>query len=1186
MTSRWGILSVAAIVAFGTVGLVPAGHPLAAPALPGVPGATAPAPSISAASVSPSGLAIPSDIGSLAAQHALSAARTAGVRSGVVFVPHASASPAQIARTVEGGTVTPLYPNSPAPMGLAYYGLRAGAGNTLSATILNTTSLMANVDANATGVRALDLVQSSPDSYGVQLNGVLTNVVLFGHGGYSFWTQNVVEFYPDAHLMVLVTNIWNFSGFPALVSGNAILYNGIGGNLSDGPNGTNSVGLLGFYYAEKFLPTPISYPFNLSLYLNSSVIDHRDAVSFGIHLTGPGEQFGYSAWDYAIFNSVGLGGNPVSRPANYTANGFAYNAIGLTNDFELDFGGPGGGSQATFFAADAALGLAYFTGTGYAAVPAAFTSGSETGETSTGAHLAWASGPGGPAGLSPYATMTTGPSFLAGLWNATAPQGSYPLHIAANPASAIAVVTPVATGSVFLRVQPTVAPGGFTSTFDLVPGNYSVLVELSGYVAQTFAVDLTGPTTLYANLTASPALGVYTPLWAFSNGEVASLAIAGSGTAADPYRMPTSEPTTIGPTFGLYNDFGFPVYPAVLFYGTSVPVEFLHPPTFATTTNTAQGAGAGLPATNDPPYWFWNVTNVSLVGAANISGWYAENVYFPLGSNTFNVIFYEGGHNLVANNTFDSMAEGLLLYSGGTFFGPASVGGGNTTVWGNTFREVKSPNSSLGLTTYPQGLGLEVAEPNDLVYNNWFGTPTTAWQLPLNLYTGNAETFPVSWNVTPQPASNVRYAAGFPSLPLTGSIVGTPEQGGNFWWDYGNALNPYNGANDAYGALPYAERATTPVLPLFGPTFYSASYLYPGGDYAPLTTTTLYAVTVQPLPLTADVSWGVFVRSTQQRFDNFLTSASHAVVYLPNGTYTYHGLSSPNFAYVGPSSLSLTVAGANLSVTLAFHVPRGYHVLVFPERGLPKGTSWTVTVNGTNASTDAFNATFTTNGSKMSFAVAPGNYTYVVTHLPGYTINLPSGALDAVGSNVHVHLKFTVAKLAVTFAETGLPNGTGWAITIGTKTHGSTHPTVVFDLPNGTYSYAIHPKAGWTTTYTGTFTVNGSSVNLSAVFVRYTYALTFTESGLANGTNWSVTLAGVTLTAAAPNAIVFEKPNGSYSFSVAAITGYAASPSSGTVKVAAGAAHVAVTFAPVVPVPAVPLASLLGSGPLAANRAS
>lgn len=73
------------------------------------------------------------------------------------------------------------------------------------------------------------------------------------------------------------------------------------------------------------------------------------------------------------------------------------------------------------------------------------------------------------------------------------------------------------------------------------------------------------------------------------------------------------------------------------------------------------------------------------------------------------------------------------------------------------------------------------------------------------------------------------------------------------------------------------------------------------------------------------------------------------------------------------------------------------------------------------------------------------------------------------------------------------------------------------------------------------------------------YALTFTESGLVAGTNWTVDLAG-TNESSTGTSIVFEEPNGDYSYAVAAPYGFEASPASGTAVVDSAPASVPVTL--------------------------
>lgn len=76
--------------------------------------------------------------------------------------------------------------------------------------------------------------------------------------------------------------------------------------------------------------------------------------------------------------------------------------------------------------------------------------------------------------------------------------------------------------------------------------------------------------------------------------------------------------------------------------------------------------------------------------------------------------------------------------------------------------------------------------------------------------------------------------------------------------------------------------------------------------------------------------------------------------------------------------------------------------------------------------------------------------------------------------------------------------------------------------------------------YLGTFAI--SNIHTT------TYLLTFSESGLPNGTSWYVTLNGSTHSSTTDN-ISFSLANGTYPFAVATVSGYTPSPSSGSLLV-------------------------------------
>jgi hypothetical protein len=1335
--------------------------------------------------------------------------------------------------------VQPLYQGSPAPTGLADYGLSVAPNGSLVASVLNTTSVLGVVDANATGIQPLDLYNTEPDAYGLQLNAVLTDTVLFGRPGYDFWTQNVFEYFPSLRTMFLITNIWNFSGNPYYL-GPAIYQHGL-------MNG----GVYGYVYESLVDFTNISYPFDLSLYLNSTLVGGRDAVDFAAVLAGPGESVNLQApYDYVVFNSTSPGGSPLSAPAEFSANGVAYNPEGLTSDFELDFGGPGSGSQADLVAADAELGLAYWDPAadggagGYVSVPSAFNYGGETGETSTGATVTWSNAPAGPGGLSPYGTMATGPSILAGLWNASGPEGSYPVTIHSSPANAFEVVTPAVTvpwtslteslasapsmrsqyqeayspalgetilfggyspatqtalndtwafssrgwtdvsargspparfygalvydaadgylvlfggkavangyttrasdflndtwiytatgwhelfpahapsprgwfamaydaadsevvlfgggiGSIrsqFVMYDDTwtfhagqwtnitstagtpppprvyagvaydaadgylllvggastgelagvacpfdlagqwrfsggrwsgfaptgavppagsgslwfdsttdityyyeglenltatggdcqsfvgdvwsyaagawqlLAPGGgsrgptpryfativddaaahvellfggqdgwegpfyddtwvfdpnasvpaavtlpvpapsvgptvTTDTFWLAPGNYTLETELSGYDPVLTDLNVTSnPLTVYENLVADPSIGIYTPLWAWSDAQVATLSTSGTGTPSDPYVLENDQPGPIGPVFGLFNDYSYPVYPGIFLLDTDVSIDVLHPPEF-----NADMIGAEMSSEfmNALPLWFWNVTGVALAGGAAIG--LGETDLSEL--SPFAVVFYDSQCNLLADNRFTAL-DGNVLMETGPSAGPFTGTGGNNTIWGNTFAS--------------GAMGLVEVESNDLIYNNNFSTERTACQpgnpsLPNYCWSAYSLT-PVSlsnrWNISVRPASAVIELADFPNFPLSGSILETTWQGGNYWRDYGTYPNEY-------GVLPYDENVSSPP-------YYELVYITPGGDYAPLVRGTLYNVTFAATGVPPGDSWGLSVRQApfyNTLYDWFTTTALQYSILLPNCTALLEYLPPPGRVAGGSSPTRVTVAGENLTVKVTFTFEAS---VWFLESGLPPGvlakSGWMVELNGIPTWTQA---------NVVTLEVAGGTYPLLITGPSGYTTT-ENGSLAVTTALAFVNVTFVPGPtLTLGFAAKGLPRGQSWCVEVDGYAQCTAKGNLAYDdLPTGAYNYSVlSPLSGQQITArvgstaispSGSLTVERRET-IALTFV-YRYAVTFSETGLSSGT-WSVAIDGRVGTAPAGEPILLELPNGTY----------------------------------------------------------
>jgi len=260
---------------------------------------------------------------------------------------------------------------------------------------------------------------------------------------------------------------------------------------------------------------------------------------------------------------------------------------------------------------------------------------------------------------------------------------------------------------------------------------------------------------------------------------------------------------------------------------------------------------------------------------------------------------------------------------------------------------------------------------------------------------------------------------------------------------------------------------------------------------------------------------------------------------------------SNGYVYVA-NSLSDSVSvinGANNTVIAS--IPVGSwptEVAYDPSNGYVYVTNWdsdnVSVINGANNTVIA----------SIPVGLAPRGVAYDPSNGYVYVANYGSATVSIISTSTQVTKMYSV-----TFTESGLPTGTQWSVTLNGETETSTTNTISFTEPNGAYSFSISSINGYSVSpSSGSITVNGASVNQAITFTAVTpsvYTITFTESGLPTGTQWSVTLNGVTNSSTA-NSITFTGVlAGNYAWNASSIiavgsgTRYAAQTSSGTVSV-------------------------------------
>jgi len=885
------------------------------------------------------------------------------------------------------------YSGAPAPMGVSDIGLENISGN-ITPYILNTTSAEGSIQFS--NAQSFYVDGDGPDMFGVQLNSVVTNVTLFGNSTYQFWTQNYVSYTSSSGQLSFGDNIWNFSSPSGAISPNVF--------YETGPNGSLVAPI--FYYAIG--PTfSVHYPFTVSFYLNSTTVDDRPAVFFNYSVAST--TFNRSgSFDFVVFNSsVGTPSAP-APVAQFQVNGEQFDPIGLVNDIELDVVGNDDGDMTTFYQMEANLSIAYWNDTtrSYSPVPSAFDTGVDTGETSNGVMVYYNETGGGV--VEPVAHMIIGPSFLGGLWNVSPTPGVRLFDETLNPVNAFLFVNP---GTAFNRSSaqwvPTFAPGTATTTFGIPNdgNNYFFTWLLSDYRPAGATMNTPSNTTLTFTRTLFrfPGAGVYTPLFAWGNAELAAISSYGAGTAASPYYIENDQGASIDSVFSQWNDFLFPVFPGILLVHTTASVqvtpssfEINYPPGFSDI-----GFAPGLPDSNYLQLEFAYSSNVSLTNAPSISGWLSSPLptVYPLGA----VIFWNSSGNLIAGNTFYDEGASLALY-----------GGTNNTIWGNEFLNTSVPTTDLySIFDQPTNVtGVYESESGDLLYNNYFDVSSPAFTPtfdPLSCQTvcSNAS-YVDTWNVSWQPASDAATVLG---TTLTGSIIQTSYQGGNFWSNYGTQLDPY-------GILPYDD----------------GGLVTNGGDYVPLVPFTLYPVMFNETGLAPGTLWNVSAMSVTTS-----GTGSTLLLWVPNGTYSYL-LPSP-MGYQSSGNGVFSVSGGNTSVPVSF---APLETVSFLETGLVPGRTWSVAVQGTGGSIVANGSS---NGSLIALDLAGGS-----------TGVLYAGSASAVGyatvswstlvgtTPTNVSIAFAPATV-VEFLEHGLPSGAPWTVNLqqGTwATYGTSDGSTIY----------------------------------------------------------------------------------------------------------------------------------------------
>ena len=321
----------------------------------------------------------------------------------------------------------------------------------------------------------------------------------------------------------------------------------------------------------------------------------------------------------------------------------------------------------------------------------------------------------------------------------------------------------------------------------------------------------------------------------------------------------------------------------------------------------------------------------------------------------------------------------------------------------------------------------------------------------------------------------------------------------------------------------------------------------------------LFATTFSETNLRSGILWGVGVYSStsatgfSEVFYNTSSSNANVTVYLINGSFYYSVEEASSYIY--PSVNTFSVAG--IKQTIDYHFSSLYQAS-FSIEGLKPSNSWYLTVDETNYSVVYSNSS---SFAVMNAYLPNGSYIYTVTTTSKLTT---TNSFSVNGSALSVPIS-VVASYSIKFTESGLPSGDLWYVSLNGTYSFSTNSTIQVSEPNGTYLYSVVSSSYIATPGNGTFTVAGNDVSIEVKFTssQTIYTITFSETGLASGIPWYITISNSTLSSI-HSSIVLQEPNGTYSYEINA-SGFTPTPSAGLLRVNGANQTVSVVFAVSIP---------------------
>jgi YVTN family beta-propeller protein len=231
----------------------------------------------------------------------------------------------------------------------------------------------------------------------------------------------------------------------------------------------------------------------------------------------------------------------------------------------------------------------------------------------------------------------------------------------------------------------------------------------------------------------------------------------------------------------------------------------------------------------------------------------------------------------------------------------------------------------------------------------------------------------------------------------------------------------------------------------------------------------------------------------------------------------------------------------------------------------------------------ALGEVFTTNGDDGTVDVISAA-TNLVTHVIPVAVN-PEGTLAYDSAKGEIFVAAVAKAVSVISAATNKvvatvtvgkdPMGTAYDAVAGdvfVPNYGDDNVSVISDatntvvqsIPVGTGPYAVAYDSGVGKAFVPNYVSSDVSVISVGGGAAPKYNVTFTETGLPAGSNWSVTLNGLTHSTTT-SGTTFTEPDGTYAYTTMALIDYPPIPSNGTLTVDGADVTQAITFYEVYP---------------------